>query len=185
MGCLANARRLACAVLLLAACGRKDGDVERGDSAAQSVGAVTSSDAASLRSAALASDASGSAQDLARDASLPSAEEVASAIRDRGQLELLTNGDDGDDVQRTIRAHLKDVRGCYAHELTAHPKLAGKVVMHFTITTEGATRDVSSTRTGLDAVVATCIEKVVGSLQFPPPPMPRKVDFPFVFQQAN
>lgn len=85
-------------------------------------------------------------------------------------------------IRREIRAHMADLRACYAKALEKDPKLEGKVVAVFVIGATGAVTE--STASGLPGVDA-CIARVIGRLKFPPPPAakgPVKISYPFLFR---
>jgi len=73
-------------------------------------------------------------------------------------------------VRRIVRRHLNEVRFCYTRELGGDPKLAGRVVVQFTIAPTGmvVASNVASTTLGNRAAEA-CIAKAVRRWLFPKP----------------
>jgi Ca-activated chloride channel family protein len=71
-------------------------------------------------------------------------------------------------IRRIIRRHINEVKHCYELELANDPKLAGKVVVRFTIDSSGKVGAVQIVESTLgDKAVEECIVKAVGRLTFP------------------
>jgi hypothetical protein len=94
---------------------------------------------------------------------------------------------DKDALARFIKLHLPSVKACYETQLKRSPTLRGKLVMRFTIGTNGRATDVltDSNSMGSDEVEA-CIIRTIKSWLFPfKPDADTTVSFPFVFAPAN
>lgn len=79
---------------------------------------------------------------------------------------------DSDIVRRIVRAHINDVRDCYAEELAKHPDLSGRVALDFTIASRGnvSRSEVESNTLKDDKTVGPCIAKAAKRWRFPKPP---------------
>jgi TonB family protein len=78
---------------------------------------------------------------------------------------------DKDIVRRIVRAHINEVRACHNAGLTMNPRLAGRVVVDFTITGTGKVAVVTVAETTVaDTKVGECIAKAVKRWTFPKPP---------------
>ncbi len=90
---------------------------------------------------------------------------------------------DKDIIRRIVRAHISQVRYCYEVGLKKDEELAGRVVIDFTIGTDGSVSkaEVDSTTVD-DEAVGTCIAKKVKRWKFPKPPGAGivLVSYPFV-----
>lgn len=74
---------------------------------------------------------------------------------------------DKDLIRRVIRAHLDEVRACYAEGLARDPALAGRVVIHFTIATSGKVTESRVSESDLgDAAVGQCIAEAALGWRF-------------------
>lgn len=89
---------------------------------------------------------------------------------------------DKDLIRRVVRAHLDEVRACYADGLTRDPTLAGRVVIRFTIASSGKVTESQVSESDLgDAAVGQCIAdaalrwRFVGGAQI-------LVSYPFVLK---
>ncbi len=86
-------------------------------------------------------------------------------------------------IDAVIRAHMSEIRYCYQRELQKTPDLGGKVVMKFTIATDGSVSSagVKSSTVG-SADVNQCLEGRFMRMSFP---QPKKgiaiVSYPFLF----
>ena len=89
---------------------------------------------------------------------------------------------DREAIRGGIKAHIGKIKYCYEKELLADPSLQGTVQATFTIGATG--RVVSSTATGINARLATCIADAVAAIEFPPPAGGGNVNvtYPFVFR---
>ena len=73
-------------------------------------------------------------------------------------------------VQRIVRQSFGRLRACYEDGLERNPKLAGTVVVHFTIAKDGASTGARDKGSKLeDARVKECIVRAFGGLSFPAP----------------
>lgn len=103
------------------------------------------------------------------------APEVESAEIDRGKLTAY------------LRARMGAIQGCYEKELKRNPTLKGKVVVRFTITSQGRASDIEieENTLGNDAV-PSCIKTVIRGWVFPfKPDGDATVAYPFVFSPAS
>lgn len=95
----------------------------------------------------------------------------------RGQL-------DRDIIARVIREHRREVRSCYENELQRNPDLAGRIIVRFVISPDGAvaSSDVQESDLGNNAV-ESCIVRRVRRWRFPEPRGGGivRVSYPFVF----
>ena len=90
-----------------------------------------------------------------------------------------------DAINRVMRAHAGVFRACYQKELGRDPKLAGKVVLRFTIKPDGSTTNVAVASTTLKSpAVETCLVNQVERLKFPAKTL-ANVSYPFVFAQGG
>lgn len=85
-------------------------------------------------------------------------------------------------IRRYIRRDLAKITYCYEKELLAKPSLEGTLMVHFFIDREGNVT--STTATGVDPAVATCVADVIKTIQFPKPPGGGgvQVNYPFNFR---
>src|SRR6185436_17004847 len=73
-------------------------------------------------------------------------------------------------VARVIRQGLAAIRGCYERALKRNPRLAGKLVLRFTVTGAGTVSAVALDDDTLgDAEVAACLRALFLRWRFPPP----------------
>lgn len=88
-------------------------------------------------------------------------------------------------IRRYIKRNLTKITYCYEKELNAKPTLEGTVRAQFTISATGAVT--SSTASGVDDAVATCIASVIRAIEFPKPQGGGNVNvsYPFVFRPAG
>jgi metallo-beta-lactamase class B len=88
-------------------------------------------------------------------------------------------------VRDTVRSRIPEVKGCYDHELALHPDLAGRVVIQFTIASNGEVVGSSLKRSTMqNAAVENCTERAVRRWTFPEPPAGENemvVTYPFEF----
>jgi TonB family protein len=102
---------------------------------------------------------------------------------DRGPL--MTTSLPKEFIQRVIRKNIKQVQFCYERSLVVSPRLAGKVVVKFTIGPTGAVTEASVGNSTLqDQKVEACILKAIRRWKFPSPKGGGIVDvsYPFVFK---
>jgi hypothetical protein len=88
-------------------------------------------------------------------------------------------------IRRYIKRHLQKILYCYEKELLAKPNLEGTVSVQFFITPKGDVA--SSSASGVDKTVATCIADVVKSIAFPEPKGGGgvQVNYPFIFRPTG
>lgn len=73
-------------------------------------------------------------------------------------------------VRSVVHDALPEIRFCFEWELNAHPDLAGRVTMQFTIQEDGTVTDASVLEDALhDDTVTNCFTHVMSHLRFPPP----------------
>ena len=92
---------------------------------------------------------------------------------------------DKDLIRRIVRAHIGEIRHCYNEGLQRDPKLAGKVIVEFTIAATGkVSHSEVATSTVPDDAVGTCIAAAAGRWLFPKPEggAPVQVTYPFVLE---
>jgi hypothetical protein len=82
-------------------------------------------------------------------------------------------------VRLYVRRNLAQVRYCYEKQRLVEPLLAGTVEARFLITPEGTVA--SSTATGLDDEVASCVAGVLKNIEFPRSGGNVQVKYPFRF----
>jgi hypothetical protein len=90
---------------------------------------------------------------------------------------------DRETVQRYVRLHRAQIKHCYETQLGVAPALAGTVMVQFGISPEGKVS--SSTATGLDEEVSSCVAGVVQSIEFPRSDASLHVRYPFHFVPAD
>jgi len=86
-------------------------------------------------------------------------------------------------VRRTIRRHINEVRFCYEQQLQGRPDLEGRVTVAFTISPSGVVQsaNVASDSTG-NGQVSSCISSAVRRWTFPEAAGVTGVSYPFVLQ---
>lgn len=92
-----------------------------------------------------------------------------------------------DEIQRVMARALPRIKHCYEQELGAAPDLEGKVSATFTVAGSGAVAAVQSAHTLARPAVASCVERIIRTLSFPPPQGGGQVvvTYPFVFTVAG
>jgi len=86
-----------------------------------------------------------------------------------------------DDVKKVMSAHIGKIQACYEDQLKANPKLAGRVIVKFTIEPKGNVSQADAT--GVSAEVDKCIAAIVKTLKFPAPKGgAAHVSYPFSFK---
>jgi Ca-activated chloride channel family protein len=68
-------------------------------------------------------------------------------------------------IKRYVKRHLEKITYCYEKELLAKPTLDGTVVAQFLVGADG--KVLSSTASGVDEKVASCIADVIKAIDFP------------------
>ncbi|MFT5352830.1 MAG: hypothetical protein ACI9KE_000027 [Polyangiales bacterium] len=87
-------------------------------------------------------------------------------------------------VASTVRRRMSAIRRCYERELNAHPTLAGKVLIEFTVQERGTvTRSHSIENQTGSTRLASCLSTLIGNLRISPGPQGGSVtiQYPFVF----
>ena len=95
-------------------------------------------------------------------------------------------GLDPDLVRRIVRAHINELRGCYAKGLTRRASLHGRVTVAFTVGTQGRVTSTNISHSSLaDARVERCISRTVQRWHFPKPRGGGevRVTYPLVFER--
>ncbi|MFN0061512.1 MAG: TonB family protein [Myxococcaceae bacterium] len=90
-------------------------------------------------------------------------------------------------LARYVKARLKAIQNCYEKELKRNPRLRGKVVVRFSINTQGRTSDIDIEENTLgNEAVGACIRTVIRAWVFPfKPDDAVPVAYPFVFSPAS
>jgi len=87
-------------------------------------------------------------------------------------------------IRRYIKRNLAKISYCYEKQLLAKQGLEGTVSVSFFITPTGVVK--SSTGSGMDPTVASCVADVVSSIEFPRPSDGGvQVNYPFTFHPAG
>lgn len=88
-------------------------------------------------------------------------------------------------IRREVRARLGEIRLCYEQRLVDEPTLQGTTRVTFAIGSDG--RVLSSTGTGFDPAVDTCVAGVIKAIRFPAPDGggTMRVNYPFIFRPAD
>jgi hypothetical protein len=100
--------------------------------------------------------------------------------------EAVTHGDlDRAIIRRYIKRNLAKIQYCYEKQLLARPGLAGTVATAFFISGTGSVA--SSTASGVDAEVSSCVAAVIKAIEFPKPSGGGtvQVSYPFTFRSTN
>ncbi|MCB9752110.1 MAG: AgmX/PglI C-terminal domain-containing protein [Myxococcales bacterium] len=152
--------------------------------------AATILDAIDPEAGAAAGEASASAPAPTPKMTIEEVEEVEEAEANAADAKLEEEPSrlpfaEKDRIRRVVRAHIDEVRACYNDGLGRDPELAGRVVVQFTITGEGAvSRSAVGERALADEAVADCIAAAIGSWTFPDWATPGDVvvNYPFVLE---
>jgi hypothetical protein len=88
-------------------------------------------------------------------------------------------------VRRYLKRNIQKIQYCYEKQLLSKPRLAGTVQAQFAIGDDG--KVVSSTATGVDAAVASCVADVIRHIEFPEPKTGGvvQVNYPFEFHPGG
>jgi biopolymer transport protein ExbD len=88
-------------------------------------------------------------------------------------------------IRRFIKRNIQKIQYCYEKQLLTKPSLAGTVNTHFFINQMGIVE--TSTATGVDPDVASCVADVIHEIEFPKPQGGGgvQVNYPFVFHVAG
>ncbi len=87
-------------------------------------------------------------------------------------------------IQSVIRAHTAEIRGCYNKSLLKDPKLAGKVVVKFTIAADGSVSESVSSKSDVSEALTGCIVDTAKTWRFPAPGEQVVVSYPFVLKPS-
>ena len=93
-----------------------------------------------------------------------------------------------DVIAGVIKEHLGQIRYCYERELSANPKLSGKLKVKFVINGDGGVETQSVAETTLNSAKAEeCILRRIATWKFPKPQGGVKVmvSYPFLFKSVN
>jgi hypothetical protein len=85
-------------------------------------------------------------------------------------------------IRRYIKRNIQKIQYCYESQLLAKPSLAGVVQAQFFISPSGVVT--TSTASGIDPTVASCVANVIKGIEFPKPKGSGvQVNYPFTFQR--
>jgi len=90
-------------------------------------------------------------------------------------------------VARVVRKHLREIQYCYEKNLLLSPKLAGKLIMEWTINLAGSVSVVKTKHNSMRSpAVAMCISAKIKSWKFPKPKGGVVVvSYPFIFNSIG
>ena len=100
-------------------------------------------------------------------------------------LLLFVNDIDKTLVRKIVRSHRDEIERCYASGLKTNPKLAGRLVVRFSIDGKGKVTEAKVTESELAAPdVESCITARIEKWKFPPFGRgdPVTITYPFVFE---
>ncbi|HEX7703636.1 MAG TPA: AgmX/PglI C-terminal domain-containing protein [Kofleriaceae bacterium] len=88
-------------------------------------------------------------------------------------------------IRHFIKRNIQKIQYCYEKQLVSKPSLAGKVNTQFFINPQGIVE--TSTATGVDPDVASCVADVIHGIEFPKPQggVGVHVNYPFIFHSAG
>ena len=123
----------------------------------------------------------------AADVSGPAAERRVPVVTTKPpELDEEVAGFDPQQLSRSIRSHMAEVRACYERALKRRPDIGGRLVLRFTLTPAGTVSSVAVDEDTLgDPEVTACVRNAVALWRFAAPPRKVEVTFPFVFQPAS
>ena len=120
---------------------------------------------------------------------------ISKAMRDEGDIvfkapkkKMQVQGNlSREAIAKVVRRHLRKIQVCYEKNLLINPKLAGKVVIEWTITPAGSVAVVKVRVNTMESpTVALCILKEIKTWRFPKPEGgPVVVSYPFVFNSIG
>jgi len=89
-----------------------------------------------------------------------------------------------DEIRKVVVAHIQEIRHCYNEGLVRDPEARGRVVLEFTIDTQGAvTRSAVESSDMADAAVPECMRAAAAGWRFPRPVGGAvAVSYPFVLE---
>jgi hypothetical protein len=97
-----------------------------------------------------------------------------------------TGGLSREDIRRTVRRHINEVRFCYEQELMSRPDLEGRVAVQFFVSPDGSVMSSSVVdQSGAVGDVGSCVSQSVRRWTFPASDGPTRVTYPFVLQSAS
>ena len=89
-------------------------------------------------------------------------------------------------VRRTIRQHINEVRFCYEQGLMSRPDLEGRVSVRFMVNADGVVGMSSvADSSGPTAQVGSCVSQAMRRWSFPSSSGPTLVTYPFVLQSQQ
>jgi outer membrane biosynthesis protein TonB len=99
----------------------------------------------------------------------------------------VADGLDKDQVGKTIRGHVGEIRYCYEAALVRNPSLEGKLVVTFIIAANGTVKTATNKQTNADAGLVKCILDHLKKWSFPKPVggMEVEVSYPFIFKSIG
>lgn len=89
-----------------------------------------------------------------------------------------------ENIRAVLRKAMPEIKTCYEKELSAQPKLEGKLVVSFTVGDLGKVIDTKIKRSTLkNENIHKCIAATISGLTFPEPPTGNTVvvDYPLIF----
>ena len=88
-------------------------------------------------------------------------------------------------IRRYIKRNVQKIQYCYEKQLLAKPTLSGTVQAQFFITPNGTVA--SSSGSGVDPEVASCVAEVIKNIEFPKPKGGGgvQVNYPFIFHSSG
>jgi TonB family protein len=96
-----------------------------------------------------------------------------------------SKGLDRDIVRRIVRSHINEVRSCYNKALTKNPHLEGRVLVQFTILSNGKVSSaVIQENTLKNSDLASCIQKAIKRWRFPTSKGISIVSYPFSLRSS-
>ena len=96
---------------------------------------------------------------------------TADGVKRVGELQV-SGGITAAAVRGVVRDNAQRLRSCYEHGLQADPRLAGRVMVSFSIDARGAVGDVESQSDTLPGDVTACVTNVFSSVTFTAPKAP-------------
>ncbi len=90
-------------------------------------------------------------------------------------------------LARFVRSRIRAIQGCYEKELKRNPSLKGKVVVRFTISTQGRATEIELEEDTMhNDAVGACIRAIIRGWIFPfKPDSDVPVAYPFIFTPSN
>jgi hypothetical protein len=89
------------------------------------------------------------------------------------------------EIDRVVRARAGVFRACYEEELNRNPKLAGKILIRFSVGADGSVTKASVSSTSMnDARVEDWLRRQIMRLVFPASVGPTDINYPFMFSQG-